>query len=44
MVMPGASQAFCGNEGCQVFVWNPLKGVDQLTDANVVELPDGLVP
>jgi hypothetical protein len=38
-VMVLTSQSFCGNEGCRVFVWNQYEGLDQLDDAQVIDLP-----
>jgi len=39
------AHCFCGNEQCQVFLWEPDKTLEELSqDMQVVELPDWLPP
>lgn len=37
------AQAFCGNEECEAFCWNPTKTLDEnLMNANFIDMPDWL--
>ena len=39
IVIPGSTQAFCGNGDCNVLMWNPSKSIDDnLLDAGFVDL------
>ena len=36
IVTPGGTQAFCGNDACDLWFWNPAAGLDDnLMDAGV---------
>lgn len=36
----GTTQAFCGNDDCNLIMWNPMASLDEnLTDADVVRFP-----
>ena len=38
-VLGGGTQAFCGNDDCNVLTWNPTKSADEnLLNANFVDL------
>jgi hypothetical protein len=40
IALPGAIQAFCGNDDCTLLCWNPSLSLDaNLLDAGVVHLP-----
>ena len=45
MVLGAGSQAFCGNEACEVFTWNPRESVVEFeanarpVQVEVVDLP-----
>ena len=43
IMLPGATQAFCGNDDCKTLTWNPMKSVDEnLLNTNFVRLsPEG---
>ena len=38
ITLGGGTQAFCGNDSCEILTWDPSKSVDDnLTDVNFVE-------
>ena len=38
IMLPGATQAFCGNDDCTLLCWNPFASLDaNLLDAGVVK-------
>jgi hypothetical protein len=40
-ILPGHVQAWCSNEACEVWVWNPSKTqAENRADAGKIELPD----
>ena len=39
-LIPGLTQAFCGNDDCTILCWTPAKSLDEnLMDVGVVKLP-----
>lgn len=41
LVLVGGGQAFCGNEDCHVFSWDPAKTLAELADdMQQIELPE----
>ncbi len=41
IVLAGGAQAFCGNDDCAVFAWNPTKTIEELAAGmRQIRLPD----
>ena len=45
MVFGGGTQAFCGNDDCNILMWTPTKSLDDnLLDAREIKLPQAEGP